>query len=221
VDELRTQLGDWAAGGLRMVKMKVGCEPAADPARVRAARQAIGPDVALFVDANGAHTRQPALASAARFAEWNVTWFEEPVSSDDLDGLRMVRERAPAGMEVAAGEYGYDLACFHRLLDARAVDVLQADATRCGGITEMLRVSALCEARSLRMSTHTAPALHLHACCALPSVVHAEWFHDHVRIEDMLFDGARQPRDGLLSPDLSRPGLGIELRRADAERYAV
>jgi L-alanine-DL-glutamate epimerase-like enolase superfamily enzyme len=221
VDELRTQLGGWAADGIRMVKMKVGREPAADPERVRAARAAIGPDVALFVDANGAFTPQPALALAARLAERDVTWFEEPVSSDDLDGLRMVRERAPAGMEVAAGEYGYDLVYFHQMLDAGAVDVLQADATRCGGITELIRVSALCEARSLRMSTHTAPALHLHACCALPSVVHAEWFHDHARIENMLFDGVRQPRDGLLAPDLSRPGLGIELRRADAERYAV
>jgi L-alanine-DL-glutamate epimerase-like enolase superfamily enzyme len=175
----------------------------------------------LFVDANGAYTRQQALAQAERFAEHGVTWFEEPVSSDDLDGLRLLRDRGPAGMEVAAGEYGYDLVYFLRMLEAGAVDVLQADATRCAGFTELARVSALCAARSLRLSSHTAPALHLPACLSLAPAVHLEWFHDHARIERMLFDGAVQPVAGRLRPDFSRPGLGLELKRKDAERYAA
>ena len=127
-----------------------------------AARQAIGPDAELFVDANGAYSRKQALAFAEAFAEFGVRWFEEPVSSDDLAGLHLLRNRAPAGMEIAAGEYGYDLRYFRRMLDAEAVDVLQADATRCAGITGFLQVGALCQARSLQLSAHCAPSLHVH-----------------------------------------------------------
>jgi L-alanine-DL-glutamate epimerase-like enolase superfamily enzyme len=150
-----------------------------------------------------------------------VTWFEEPVSSDDLDGLRLMRDRVPGGMEVAAGEYGYDLPYFRRMLAAGAVDVLQADATRCAGITGLLGVGALCEAWSLPLSTHTAPALHAQVCCALPALRHLEWFHDHVRIERLLFDGAPEPADGHLVPDRSRPGLGLEFKHVDAQRYLL
>ena len=149
-----------------------------------------------------------------------MTWFEEPVSSDDLEGLRLVRDRAPAGMDVAAGEYGYMLPYFQGMLAAGAVDCLQADVTRCEGITGLLRVAALCQARSLELSAHCGPAIHLHPCCAAPALRHLEYFHDHVRIEHRLFDGVIEPVDGALHPDLSRPGNGLELRRADAERYA-
>src|SRR5581483_7979938 len=131
-----------------------------------------------------------------------------PVSSDDLAGLHLLRDRGPAGMDVAAGEYGYDLHYFRRMLEAGAVDVLQADATRCGGITGFMQVGPLCSARSLDLSAHCAPALHVHPCCATLPLRHLEYFHDHARIEQMLFDGAPRPVDGTLYPDLSRPGLG-------------
>ena len=101
------------------------------------------PEVQLFVDANGAYTRKQALAQAEKFAELDVRWFEEPVSSDDLEGLRLLRDRAPAGMNIAAGEYGYDSFYFQRMLGAGAVDVLQADATRCGGVTGFLEAAVL------------------------------------------------------------------------------
>jgi L-alanine-DL-glutamate epimerase-like enolase superfamily enzyme len=221
VERLCAQLAGWAEQGIGLVKMKVGRDPAADVERVRAARRAIGPRTGLFVDANGGYTRKQALAQAERFAEQDVSWFEEPVSSDDLEGLRLLRDRAPAGMDVAAGEYGFDLVYFLRMLEAGAVDTLQADATRCGGFTGFARVGALCAARSVRLSSHTAPALHLHVCCSLAPVVHLEWFHDHVRIEGMLFDGAVQPAGGLLRPDDTRPGLGLTFKRADARRYAA
>lgn len=221
LDRLREQLCGWVAEGITRVKMKIGRDPAADLERVRAAREAIGPDVELFVDANGACTRKQALAFAEAFGELGVTWFEEPVSSDDLEGLRLLRDRAPAGMSIAAGEYGYDLFYFRRMLQAGAVDVLQADATRCAGITGFLRVGALCEAEPLPLSAHTAPSLHAHPCCALSPAVHVEHFHDHARIERMLFDGALRPVRGELRPDLSRPGLGLDFKRADAERFAV
>jgi L-alanine-DL-glutamate epimerase-like enolase superfamily enzyme len=189
--------------------------------RVRVVRQAIGPEPKLFVDANGAYGRKQALAFAEAFCAYNVSWFEEPVSSDDLEGLRLLRDRAPAGMDIAAGEYGYDQVYFRRMLAAGAVDVLQADATRCAGITGFLRVGALCEAWGVPLSTHCGPALHVHPCCALARVRHIEYFHDHVRIEHMLFDGALAPVQGALHPDLSRPGMGLTFRHADAARYAV
>jgi L-alanine-DL-glutamate epimerase-like enolase superfamily enzyme len=219
--ELRDQLGGWATDGLRMVKMKVGRDPDADPKRVAHARDAIGPAVALFVDANGGYRRAQALDLARAFAQCDVRWFEEPVSSDDLDGLRSIRDRAPAGMAIAAGEYGYDLWYFRAMLEAGAVDVLQADATRAGGITGFLRVGPMCESRSMPLSAHCAPSVHLHPGCALPSVVHLEYFHDHARIEQLLFDGAVVPVDGALRPDLTRPGIGLDFKRSDAERFRV
>jgi L-alanine-DL-glutamate epimerase-like enolase superfamily enzyme len=160
------------------------------------------------------------VAFAERFAESGVAWFEEPVSSDDLEGLRLLRDRAPAGMDIAAGEYGYELFYFRRMLEAGAVDVLQIDATRCCGFTGFLRAAHLCDSWGLPLSTHTAPALHLHAACAAPRLRHVEWFHDHVRIEGMLFDGAREAREGRLAPDLSAPGHGLTFKHADAARFA-
>jgi L-alanine-DL-glutamate epimerase-like enolase superfamily enzyme len=221
VGELQDQLAGWTAQGITRVKMKVGRDAAEDVARVRAARRAIGDGVELFVDANGAYGRKQALAQAVAFADERVTWFEEPVQSGDLDGLRLLRDRAPPGMDIVAGEYGSELADVRRMLEARAVDVVMADATRCGGITGFLAVAALCDAWNVPLSSHTAPSLHVHLCCAIPAVRHLEWFHDHVRIERMLFDGVVAPSNGAVAPDLARPGLGIELRRADAARVAV
>jgi L-alanine-DL-glutamate epimerase-like enolase superfamily enzyme len=218
---LQEQLAGWAGDGIKRVKMKVGRDACADIERVRLARAAIGDGVELFVDGNGAYSRKEALRQAARFAEQRVSWFEEPVSADDLDGLRLLRDRGPAGMDIAAGEYGYDAHYFRRMLEAGAVDVLQADASRCGGVTGFLQVDALCHARSLRLSAHCAPSLHLHVVCAAQAFVHLEYFHDHVRIEQTYFDGAVTPKHGQLEPDCSRPGLGLALKKRDIARYAV
>jgi len=216
---LADQLSAWVQrDGCRWVKMKIGSAPDRDPARVRVAKRAIG-NATLFVDANGAYCAKQALALAAEFAASAVAWFEEPVSSDDLPGLRMLRHKTPPGMEIAAGEYGYTTDYLHRMLAAKSVDVLQADATRCAGFTGWLQAAALCEAHHVDLSGHCAPALHLHVACAAPRLRHLEWFHDHVRIEHMLFDGAPAPRDGMIRPDLSRPGIGLALKRQDAARY--
>ncbi len=220
-DQLRGQLGGWAAEGYRRVKMKVGREKARDLHRVEVARRAIGDDVLLMVDANGAWSRKEALHFTEAMARHGVMWCEEPVSSDDLDGLRLLRDRAPAPMQVAAGEYGYDTRYFERMLAAGAVDVLQADATRCGGITGFLAADALCQAHEVPLSAHCAPALHAHPACVAKRCIHVEGFHDHLRIERMLFDAAPAPEGGRLAPDLSRPGLGLAFKRADAARYLV
>ena len=217
---LAAQLGGWVAeDGCRWVKMKVGRDPRRDRQRVKAARAAIG-DAGLFVDGNGAFAAKRALAFADHVLQYDVRWFEEPVSSDDLDGLRLLRERVPAPMEVAAGEYVYVPTDALRMLAAGCVDVLQSDATRCGGVSGFLAAGQMAAAHQIDLSGHCAPSVHLHAACAVPRLRHLEWFHDHVRIEHMLLDGAPAPRQGVITPDLSRPGLGIALKRADAERYA-
>jgi len=220
-DPLVAQLGGWAEQGFGMVKMKIGRDPAVDPERVRLAREAIGNGVELFVDANGAYSRKQALTLAEVFDEQRISWFEEPVSSDDLDGLRLMRDRAPARIRIAAGEYGYDIFYFRRMLEHGAVDVLQADATRCGGVTGFLKAAVLCDARSMPLSAHCGPAMHLHVCCAAPRLENIEYFHDHARIDGLLFDGAPEPRDGNLTPDLTRTGMGLELKWPDAEQWQV
>jgi L-alanine-DL-glutamate epimerase-like enolase superfamily enzyme len=218
--QLEAQLGGWVEQGVPRVKMKVGAHAEQDPHRVQTARRAVGAEAELFVDANGAYSRKQALQLAESFAEKdNVTWFEEPVSSDDLTGLRLLRDRAPAGMDIAAGEYGWRAFDLQRMMEAGAVDVIQADATRCGGVTGFMEVAALADAHPLPLSAHCGPSIHMHLACAARPLRHVEYFHDHVRIEQILFDGFRLPEQGAMHPDLSRPGLGLEFKHADAERY--
>lgn len=211
IDALCRQLVGWVDRGVGLVKMKVGREPARDVERVAAARAAIGPDVVLMVDANGAYERKQALAMAEAFAAHGVTYFEEPVSSDDVAGLRLVRDRAPAQIAIAAGEYGYDPADLRVLLEAGAVDILQADATRCLGASGFLAVDALCAAHHVPLSAHTAPAIHLPVAAACRTLVHLESFFDHERLERWLFDDTPALADGALVVDRAAAGNGLSL----------
>ena len=221
--ELVEQLAGWVNQGISQVKMKIGIgwgtREQEDVARIQAARKAIGPDAELFVDANGAYSAKQAIDLAPRFAEHGVTYFEEPVSSDHLDQLAFVRQCVP--MAVAAGEYGYDPWYFRDMLRAEAVDILQGDVTRCLGITGWLQVASIAHSFAIPLSAHTAPSIHAHVGCAAPQLAHVEYFHDHVRIERMFFDGAPRPAGGYLRPDPGRPGLGLELKRQDAEPWRI
>jgi L-alanine-DL-glutamate epimerase-like enolase superfamily enzyme len=222
LERLADQLGGWVEQGIPCVKLKTSRHPEEDPARLDTVRSAIGERAELFVDANGALTRKQALYWAERFREeWRVSWFEEPVSSADLEGLRLLRDRGPAGLDIAAGEYAFVLRDAVNLLEAGAVDCLQLDVTRCGGITGLLQAAGAAHAHALDVSGHCAPALSAHALCAVPNLRHLEYFHDHVRVESLIFDGVLSPEGGRLVPDRSRPGHGLELKRADAERYAA
>jgi L-alanine-DL-glutamate epimerase-like enolase superfamily enzyme len=221
-DTLSAQLSGWVEAGIPRVKMKVGRDPGADIGRVEAARNAIGDDVELYVDANGAFNRKQALLWAQRYADYDVRWFEEPVSSDDLDGLRLLCEQGPPGMDITAGEYGYHLPYFHEMLAAGAVDCLQADATRALGITGVLKVAALCDARSMDLSLHCAPQVSAQVGAAIWHLRHLEYFHDHIRIEAMAFDGVLEPEPGgLLRPDRAAPGHGLTVKEADLEQFRV
>lgn len=219
IAQLQRQLGRWADEGLGYVKMKIGRDESKDVERVMQAREAIGDDVQLFVDANGAYTVKQAIDKANRFADYDVRWFEEPVAAHDHEGMNLIRNRAPAPMNITGGEYGFTLAYFRTMLEDQTVDILQADATRCGGITGFLKAGYLAEAYSIAFSSHCAPMLHLAAGLALPSFYIGEFFYDHARIESMFFDGFSEPRQGSMYPDLSRPGLGIEFKYEDAAKY--
>ncbi|GHK04980.1 mandelate racemase [Streptomyces sp. Y2F8-2] len=219
---LTDQLTGWVDQGIPRVKLKTSRDPERDPLRLTAVRKAIGDEPELFTDANGALGRKEALHWARRFHdEWDVRWFEEPVSSADLEGLRLLRERGPERLEIAAGEYAYTMRDFVNLVERPAVDCLQADVTRCGGITGVLEVAGLSAAHDLDLSAHCAPAVSAHAFCAVRRLRHLEYFHDHVRVENLLFDGTLSPADGALRPDTGRPGLGLDVKWADAEPYRV
>ncbi|MBS1780842.1 MAG: mandelate racemase [Bacteroidetes bacterium] len=218
--ELENQLAGWVASGINHVKIKIGAEPDRDITRIKLARDTIG-TAELFIDANGAYTAKEALQKANEYERYNISWFEEPVPSSDLKGLKLLREHAPFSMKIAAGEYGYNLPYFNAMLEAGAVDVLQGDATRCGGITGFIKAGHLCESYQLPYSSHCAPAVHLHAALSLPAFYIAEFFYDHVRIENMFFKGVVQPVDGIIQPDMTRPGLGLDIKQADAEKYRI
>ncbi|WP_249714666.1 enolase C-terminal domain-like protein [Rhizomonospora bruguierae] len=222
VDRLVRQLTGWVDQGIDQVKLKTSRHPERDPGRLSAVRAAIGDGPRLFTDANGGLRGKQALEWAHRFrGEWDVTWLEEPVSSADFVGLRTVREAGPPGLDVAAGEYGFVLRDFTNLVEHRAVDCLQADVTRCGGVTGLIQVAGLAVGHDLDLSAHCAPAASAHAFCAVYRPRHLEYFHDHVRVERLAFDGLPALRDGALWPDPGRPGLGLAVRWADLEPYRV
>jgi L-alanine-DL-glutamate epimerase-like enolase superfamily enzyme len=220
--QTRDQLEGWVhKDHIPRVKIKIGeswgQREDRDLERVALAREIIGPGAELYVDANGGYSAGQAIRIAGQLAQYGVTWFEEPVSSQDLAGLAAVRRQVQP--DVAAGEYSWSLADSARLIDAGAVDCLQLDVTRCGGITEFLRGAALAQAHNLEISGHCAPNLHARVGAAVPNLRHVEYFHDHQRIERMLFDGTLDPDGGVLKPDPGQPGLGLTLREADAEPY--
>jgi L-alanine-DL-glutamate epimerase-like enolase superfamily enzyme len=220
-ERLEKQLGGWAAQGFTAVKMKIGRNPQKDIGRIRTARNSIGEKTKLFVDANGAFAARPALEFAEKVKKYDIAWFEEPVSSDDLDGLKFVRERAAASVKIAAGEYGYAPGYFLTMLQKGAVDVLQGDATRCGGITGFLQAGYLSDTFHIPFSFHCAPSVHLHPALCLPGFYIGEYFHDHARIEQLFFDGCPPPLKGNLKPDLTRSGLGLTFKHKDAKPYQV
>jgi L-alanine-DL-glutamate epimerase-like enolase superfamily enzyme len=219
---LRSQLEHWANDlQIRRMKIKIGeswgSRTDRDLARVRQTREIVGDDVELYVDANGGYTVGQAVRTAQALTDSGVTWFEEPVSSDDLAGLAQVRQQVLP--DVTAGEYGYDLVYMRRMCQAGAVDCLQVDVTRCAGITDWLRAAAVAASFGLDVSAHCAPAQHAHPAAAIPNLRHLEYFHDHVRIEQLFFDGVLDPVGGGLRPDQGRPGNGLTLREADAQPF--
>ncbi|HUA94729.1 MAG TPA: enolase C-terminal domain-like protein [Acidimicrobiales bacterium] len=222
---LAQQLDHFVADlGMSGVKIKIGeswgTQVGRDLARVAESRRVVGDAIELYVDANGGYRRKQSIRIGQEMsAEHGVVWFEEPVSSDDLAGLRQVRESVP--MDVAAGEYGFDEVYFARMIESESVDCLQIDATRCGGYTSWLQAAALAAAHNLDVSAHCAPHLHAQVAAAAPNLRHVEYFHDHARVDHALFDGLPIVGNGLCARDDDSPGHGMVLKESDAERYRV
>ena len=214
------QLRGWLAAGIRAVKIKIGeshgAAEARDLHRVRLARSVIG-DAELFVDANGAYSPGQARHVEHALREFGVSWFEEPVSSDYPAQLAALRGWSEA--DIAAGEYCWGVQDAARLLAAGAVDCLQLDVTRCGGFTGWLDGAAAAAASGIQLSAHCAPQLSAHAVCAVVGARHLEYFHDHARIEPMLFDGTLHVQGGALEPR-DEPGHGLTLAER-AEEFRV
>ncbi len=217
--DLAREIEGYVAAGHKRVKIKIGQPLESAIERVVVARSAAGSSIELMVDANGAYTGKQAIELAGHLRELGVDYFEEPVSSDDRAGLHLVRERC--AQSIAAGEYGYDTIYFRTMLESQCVDILQADATRCGGITGFMRADALCEASCMPLSAHCAPSLHVHPGRAAQRLIHVEAFFDHVRFESLLFDGVPVVEDGALISDARRPGLGLSVRADEAKYFAA
>jgi L-alanine-DL-glutamate epimerase-like enolase superfamily enzyme len=214
--QLADQLSGWVADGFGAVKIKIGEDYGGhlerDLHRAHLARDTIGTDTALMVDANGGYDTKQALHMAGDLADLGVVWFEEPVSSDRLGELALLR--SATGIEVTAGEYGTSSDYFQRMCASGAVDCLQVDATRCGGYTGFLAAAAIADAYGLQVSSHCAPHLHAPVCAAIPNLRHAEFFADHVAADSAVFDGLPQAERGALRPQDDRPGHGMKLRES-------
>lgn len=214
--ELAEQVDLWTRAGCKAMKIKIaqdwGHRCDRDLARVRRLAHLAGAGVELMVDANGGYTRGQARRIGEQLTQLGVVWFEEPVSSADLDGLAATREAVTC--DVAAGEYITDLD------EARAlcpiVDCLQLDATRCGGYTGWLRAAAVAQSWHVDVSAHCAPALHAPVATAIPHLRHVEWFYDHMRFERHLVRGGPEVVDGRLQVDDFRVGHGMTLSSSAA-----
>ncbi|MBV9593381.1 MAG: mandelate racemase, partial [Actinobacteria bacterium] len=218
-DQLAEQVAGWTAAGCRAMKIKIGESwgSAIDRDRSRVEMLArLAPGAELMVDANGGYDVGVAARVGAFLDELGVTWFEEPVSSDDIGGLAQLRPQLRC--DVAAGEYASDLSEVRTLVDV--VDCLQLDVTRCGGFTGWLAAAAVARAKNLAVSGHCAPALHAYVGGAVPHLRHVEWFADHARLEPLLFDGIPPVRDGALQVRSDVLGHGMTIA-ARAEAYQV
>jgi L-alanine-DL-glutamate epimerase-like enolase superfamily enzyme len=221
-DRTSRQLSAYVDDGIPRVKIKIGESWGSrldrDLHRVRLARRVIGPDPELFVDANGGYSVAQAIRVDQIMTDCDVRWFEEPVSSDYPGQLAAVRQSARA--DIAAGEYGWRLSDFTALLQAGAVDCLQIDVTRCGGITVWQQAAALAAGSGLEVSAHCAPQLSAQVGVATPNFRHLEYFHDHARLESELFEETLRVTGGALCPDAQRLGHGMHLSQR-AEQYRV
>jgi D-galactarolactone cycloisomerase len=208
--------------GYTGVKVKIGGDLDRDLAMVAAVREAIGPKVDLFVDANVCYTTKLALKVVRELERQNVFWFEEPIPFDDLDGQKLLSDAT--SVRIAAGENNYTRYGFRDLIGRKAVDVVQPDTARCGGISEIRKIGAMATANDLLFVPHSfgdaaleLAALHVIASTPEAFIIEHDITHNPLRSE--LGGALLEARDGYL-PLPDRPGLGVELTDEIREKYA-
>lgn len=229
-DELAEKAASYVKEGFNALKIRgnamlVGTDEAT--ARLKAVREAVGPDIRIMVDVNGTWDRETAVRMLRLWEPYDVYWLEEPVHPDDIPGFIEVREVArQAGTLVAAGEQHGTLNDFRQLIESGCVDVVQPDSACCGGITEFLHISAFAKQRSIPVSPHILQHVHLHLAAALPETMWVEYFLEDnpmMRFTLQLIPGpaeALRHREGML--DLpTAPGFGLELDPEIAERSMI
>jgi L-alanine-DL-glutamate epimerase-like enolase superfamily enzyme len=172
LDELRRVCGQAIGQGFRGVKIKVGAPTLAeDVARIEAVRREIGPDAHVMVDANQVFSLNEALRRGRVYQELGCYWFEEPLRADDTDGL--TRLAAELDIPIASGENNFGKRQFRDLFERRAVDVVQPDLRRAGGVTECLEIGLVADAFGVPYASHGG-GVHLHVLAALPNTLFME-----------------------------------------------
>ena len=225
-DKIGEQLKSYIAkGGFKAVKMRVGAmdgSPHVSAARVRAAREALGPDIDIMVDAHGTYTVGEARRFMQLVSDCNLAWFEEPVIADDKAGMAEVR--AAGSVPIAAGESEATRYAFRDLAVLRSADIFQPDPAFCGGISEAMRIGTIASAFNLRFAPHLwagAPCFFagLHICAASPASFIIEY---SVGANPMIHDLVEETvdvKDGMIAiPD--RPGLGFTISERFLEAHA-
>jgi D-arabinonate dehydratase len=201
--------------------MKIGGAPMhEDVARVKAVREAIGPDVKLLVDANCAYRAYEAIQLADRIEEFDIFWFEEPVAPDDYEGMRRLAEKT--SIPIATGENEYTRYGFRDLIEHRSAAILNADAKVLGGVTEWMKVAALAQAHDLDVAPHGSQDIHIHLVSAISNGLILEYYRDSVdpMWAKMYRNLLRVNPDGTVSPP-DVPGHGAEPNYQVLEPYRV
>ncbi|HEV8634364.1 MAG TPA: mandelate racemase/muconate lactonizing enzyme family protein [Chloroflexota bacterium] len=219
--ELAQEMEQNVEMGARAVKMKVGGAPMReDVERVRVAREAVGPDVKLMVDANCAYRYYEAIQLARQIERYDVFWFEEPVAPDDYEGHRKLAHMT--SIPIATGENEYTRYGFRDLIRAEAAAILNADAKVLGGVTEFMKVAALAQAYDLDIAPHGSQDIHVHLVAAISNGLILEYYRDSVdpMHGEVYHHTLRLNEDGTVSPP-DVPGIGADPNYEALEPYRV
>jgi L-alanine-DL-glutamate epimerase-like enolase superfamily enzyme len=198
--------------GYKFIKVKIGVQggknPKEDIRRIAAVREAVGPDIGIMIDANNAFTAATAIKLANEIKESDIFFFEEPVFADDIPGL--ARFRQGTDIPLATGEHEYTKFGVRDLLSHGAADVVQVDITKCGGVTETMKILALTQAYNVLYAPHGMELMHMHVLSAAPNGLFLERLFMFEEVSDLVFINPPQVKNGVLTLS-DDPGMGLKI----------
>jgi L-alanine-DL-glutamate epimerase-like enolase superfamily enzyme len=214
-EELVREMNDYVNTGFRMVKMKVGQKDLLeDLERVKLVRKAIGPDVDLALDVNNGWSFGTAARMARKREEYDIYWREELILADEMDNLvKLARETS---IPIAVGENHYTKWEFKELMERGAVEIVQADILKCGGVTEFIKIAAMADAHGLPVCPHHTEYIDAALVASVPNGLFHEYIHEFFQPIGQILIDPISPNNGEISPS-SKPGFGIELNEAAIE----